>query len=150
MNRILFTAATIIVFTITCQAQSQSQELPKFEVAAEFTTLERNDFTGTRTDPGFGGRFTFNFNRVVSFETAGYFFPKRCFSCRDNGRITEVLAGVKVGKYTFRSFPLPGHPEQRFAMFAYPWDLPDNVNPMVFARNMAGTEATGAVAGTVT
>ena len=32
-------------------------------------------------------------------------------------------AGVKVGKYTFRSFPLPGHPEQRFAMFAYPWDL---------------------------
>jgi len=98
MNRILFTAATIIVFTITCQAQSQSQELPKFEVAAEFTTLERDDFTGTRTDPGLGGRFTFNFNRVVSFETAGYFFPKRCFSCRDNGRITEVLAGVKVGK----------------------------------------------------
>ena len=33
-------------------------------------------------------------------------------------------AGVKVGKYTFRSFPLPGRPEQRFAMFAYPWDLP--------------------------
>src|SRR5947208_1428510 len=32
-------------------------------------------------------------------------------------------AGVKVGKYTFRSFPLPGHPDQRFAMFAYPWDL---------------------------
>ncbi len=52
-------------------------------------------------------------------------------------------AGVKVGKYTFRSFPLPGHPEQRFAMFAYPWDLPENVVPMVFARNLAGTEATG-------
>jgi hypothetical protein len=51
-------------------------------------------------------------------------------------------AGVKVAKYSFRSFPLPGHPEQRFAMFAYPWDLPDNVTPMVFARNAAGTEAT--------
>jgi len=51
-------------------------------------------------------------------------------------------AGAKVGKYSFRSFPLPGHPEQRFAMFAYPWDLPDNVTPMVFARNAAGTEAT--------
>src|ERR1035437_8570664 len=46
-------------------------------------------------------------------------------------------AGVKVGKYTFRSFPLPGHPEQRFAMFAYPWDLEANVTPMVFARNLA-------------
>jgi hypothetical protein len=51
-------------------------------------------------------------------------------------------AGVKVGMYTFRSFPLPGRPGQRFAMFAYPWDLPDNVTPMVFARNLAGTEAT--------
>jgi len=98
MNRILFTAATIITFTISCWAQSQPQELPKFEVAAEFTTLERDDFTGTRTDPGFGGRFTFNLNRVVSFETAGYFFPKRCFSCRNAGRVTEVLGGVKVGK----------------------------------------------------
>ena len=51
-------------------------------------------------------------------------------------------SGVKVGKYTFRSFPLPGHPEQRFAMFAYPWDLPGSVTPLVFARNVAGTEAT--------
>jgi len=34
-------------------------------------------------------------------------------------------AGVKVGQYTFRSFPLPGRPDQRFAMFAYPWDLPE-------------------------
>jgi murein DD-endopeptidase MepM/ murein hydrolase activator NlpD len=51
-------------------------------------------------------------------------------------------AGVRVGKYTFRSFPLPGHPEQRFAMFAYPWDLTEEVAPVVFARNQAGTEAT--------
>ena len=51
-------------------------------------------------------------------------------------------AGVKVGKYTFRSFPLPGRPaDQRFAMFAYPWDLDANVTPMVFAANRAGTEA---------
>ncbi len=53
-------------------------------------------------------------------------------------------AGVKVGKYTFSSFPLPGKPpEQRFAMFAYPWDLPPDVQPLVYARNQAGTEATG-------
>jgi hypothetical protein len=51
-------------------------------------------------------------------------------------------SGVKVGKYTFRSFPLPNHPEQRFAMFAYPWDLPENLSPLVYARNLAGTEAT--------
>jgi murein DD-endopeptidase MepM/ murein hydrolase activator NlpD len=52
-------------------------------------------------------------------------------------------AGVKVGKYTFRSFPLPGRPpDQRFAMFAYPWDLPPDVTPLAFASNRAGTEAT--------
>jgi hypothetical protein len=98
MNRILITAATIIFFTITCRAQSQPQELPKFEVAAEFTTLERDEFSGARTDPGFGGRFTLNLNRVVSFETAGYFFPKQCRTCRNAGRVTEVLGGVKIGK----------------------------------------------------
>ena len=51
-------------------------------------------------------------------------------------------AGVKVSKYTFRSFPLPGHAEQRFSMFAYPWDLPPDLSPVVYASNAAGTEAT--------
>jgi hypothetical protein len=57
-----------------------------------------------------------------------------------SGSWTE--AGVKVGKYTFRSFPLPGHPGERFSMFAYAWDLPPDITPLVFARNAAGTEAT--------
>jgi murein DD-endopeptidase MepM/ murein hydrolase activator NlpD len=57
-----------------------------------------------------------------------------------SGSWTE--AGVKVGEHRFRSFPLPGHPEQRFAMFAYPWDQADEVAPVVYARNAAGTEAT--------
>jgi murein DD-endopeptidase MepM/ murein hydrolase activator NlpD len=52
-------------------------------------------------------------------------------------------AGAKAGKYSFRSFPLPGgDPSRRFAMFAYPWDLTPDVAPLVFARNQAGTEAT--------
>jgi murein DD-endopeptidase MepM/ murein hydrolase activator NlpD len=53
-------------------------------------------------------------------------------------------AGARTGKYSFRSFPLPGKsPDQRFAMFAYPWDLAEDVVPAVYARNAAGTEATG-------
>ncbi len=52
-------------------------------------------------------------------------------------------SGVRVGKYTYRSFPLPGRPAgERLAMFAYPWDLPPDVVPVVYARNGAGTEAT--------
>ena len=96
MNRTLFVVAMITVSMTP--AFAQTQDLKKFEVAAEFTTLERDEFTGQRTDPGFGGRFTYNLNRVFALEAAGYFFPKRCFRCRNNGRITEGLAGVKVGK----------------------------------------------------
>ncbi len=52
-------------------------------------------------------------------------------------------AGVRVGKYSFRSFPMPGKPaNQRFAMFAYPWDVPPDVTPVAYASNLAGTTAT--------
>ena len=52
-------------------------------------------------------------------------------------------AGVRVGGATFRSFPLPGNPNQRFALFVHPWDTPADVAPVVYARNAAGNEATG-------
>jgi murein DD-endopeptidase MepM/ murein hydrolase activator NlpD len=58
-------------------------------------------------------------------------------------------AGVRVGSYTFRSFPLPGNPAQRFSMIAYPWDLAGNVVPVVYARNAAGAEATAPVTVTI-
>lgn len=52
-------------------------------------------------------------------------------------------AGVKVGKYSFRSFPVPGRPGERFSMFAYPWDLGPDVAPYAFAANPAGVVARG-------
>lgn len=58
-------------------------------------------------------------------------------------------AGVRVGSYAFRSFPLPGSPTQRFSMIAYPWDLPGDVVPVVYARNAAGAEATAPVTVTI-
>jgi len=51
-------------------------------------------------------------------------------------------AGVKVGKYTFRSFAMPGGKPGRFSLYAFPWDLPEDAVPEVFARNPAGAEAT--------
>ncbi len=52
-------------------------------------------------------------------------------------------AGEKSGACTFRSFPLPGKPGQRFSLFAYPWDLPVTTTPFVYATNPAGNMATG-------
>ncbi len=51
-------------------------------------------------------------------------------------------AGVRVGKYTFRSFPKPGSKTERFALFAFPWDLSPETIPVVYVRNPAGSEVT--------
>lgn len=96
MNRTLF--VVVVIFLTQSPSLAQSQEVPKFEVAGEFTTLEREAVFERRTEPGFGARFTYNINKVFSLEAAGYFFPKECLQCRNNGTITEGLAGVKVGK----------------------------------------------------
>ena len=69
MNK--FGVAIMIVFLVAPAALSQTQDLPKFEVAAEFTTLERESFNGRRTEPGIGGRFTFNLNENFALEAAG-------------------------------------------------------------------------------
>lgn len=51
-------------------------------------------------------------------------------------------AGVRVGPYSFRSFPLPGRPAgERFALFAFPWNVPASTVPVVYARNPSGAEA---------
>lgn len=96
MKRTVF--VVVVICLVQLQALAQSEELPKFEVAAEFTTLEREAFSQRRTEPGLGGRFTYNINKTFALEGAGYFFPKRCFQCRNAGNITQGLAGVKVGK----------------------------------------------------
>jgi hypothetical protein len=100
MKRRFFIGAALTLLLLQSHAlsQSQSQDLPKFEVAGEFTTMERDDFQGSRTEPGFGGRFTFNLNRVFSLEAAGHYFPKDCFFCRNAGHITEGFGGLKAGK----------------------------------------------------
>lgn len=52
-------------------------------------------------------------------------------------------AGVRVGNDTYSSFPVPGKPNERLALFAYPWDLPTATVPLVFAENEAGTAKAG-------
>ena len=97
MNRTRFLIAVISVLLFNSVAFSQSQDLPKFELAGEFTTLERGGFDD-RTEPGLGGRFTYNLNKTFSLEAAGYFFPKECFGCANNGRVIQAVGGLKAGK----------------------------------------------------
>ena len=50
-------------------------------------------------------------------------------------------AGVRVGGNTFRSFPKPGSPNERFSLFAFAWDTPRDTEPTVYVKNVAGSEA---------
>ena len=90
-----------MLFLLQSQALAQAEEVPKFEVAAEFTTLEREAFSQRRTEPGLGGRFTYNLNETFSLEAADYFFPKRCFQCRNGGTISQGLAGMTSVGFRF-------------------------------------------------
>lgn len=56
-----------------------------------------------------------------------------------SGAWTE--AGVKVGDYTFRSFPLPNHPGQYFSLFAFSYQLPVDTPISVYASNPSGAVA---------
>ena len=97
MNRRFPILAIAFLLVTHSNSLAQSQDLPKFEVGGEFSSLSRESFE-TRMEPGVGARFTFNLNRSVAFETAGYFYPDKCFSCRNGGNMSQFVAGVKIGK----------------------------------------------------
>lgn len=87
------------------EAQAQSDDLPKFELGAQFTSITKPSYSGGVTEPGFGARFTFNLNRSVALEAVGNFFPHKCYYCGsggaagdNSGNITQGLFGVKAGK----------------------------------------------------
>jgi hypothetical protein len=109
-SRLLLIASLIAVAAVSSihtPAQTKpSDELPKYEVAVDFTTLTLNE---SQTYAGVGGRFTFNLNRHIALEAAGYFSPGKCDGCNGEitGHITEGLFGVKVGQ-RFRRFGIFG------------------------------------------
>jgi hypothetical protein len=84
----------------------------KFEVGAQFssfgfTEVEHAagfpgfDFRDTRTQAGFGGRFTYNLNSSVALEAQGDFFPGDAAffnAARAGGRALQGQAGIKLGK----------------------------------------------------
>jgi murein DD-endopeptidase MepM/ murein hydrolase activator NlpD len=114
--------------------------------ATLFIEAQANDFGGktakwsksltVNTEPprvtadGFQHYINQGGSELVTFTASGYW--------------TE--AGVRVGQYTFRSFPMPGKTDpnaaERFSLFAFPWDVPADTVPEVYVRNPSGAEAT--------
>jgi hypothetical protein len=103
---LIFSATILSLGSNRALAQSDT---PKVEVGAQFSLLnidrvrvrgnEINLFAPV-TEPGFGGRFTFNLTKNLGLDSEVNFFPRQ-----DNGstnlvgrRITQGLFGAKVGK----------------------------------------------------
>jgi hypothetical protein len=87
---------------------AQSEELEKFEVGAQFTSLSMDRGFETDTEPGFGGRLTYNLTRNLALEAEGNFFPRnKRLRFRDGGRAIQGLFGIKLGK-RYRSFGIYG------------------------------------------
>jgi hypothetical protein len=85
------------------EAKAQSEEVPRVELGVHFTSITKPSFDNGETEPGFGARFTFNFNRSIALEAVGNFFPHKCRFCSgsfgdNNGNIAQGLFGLKAGK----------------------------------------------------
>jgi hypothetical protein len=106
-------AMGICLWLSPLNTRAQSTDIPKYEVAADFSSLTLNP---GHTEPGLGGRFTYNLNKHVALEAAGYFFPHTCEFC-GTGRITEGLFGVKAGK-RFQKWGIFGKARPGLASFS--------------------------------
>jgi len=100
MTRKLFftiTVTGICLLLSPFNTRAQSADTRKWEVGVDFSSIT---FNAGKSEPGFGGRLTYNLNKHVALEAAGYFFPRHCTFCagQENGRISEGLFGVKAGK----------------------------------------------------
>jgi murein DD-endopeptidase MepM/ murein hydrolase activator NlpD len=51
-------------------------------------------------------------------------------------------AGVRVGEWTFRGWPMPGGKPGMFALYAFPWNAPAGTTPEVYAAAAPGIEST--------
>jgi hypothetical protein len=117
--RTLILASTAIALTV-CTARVPAQSEPgKVELGGHFTSITKPQFGEAKSEAGFGGRVTFNFNRSVAVEAEGNFFPSNCQACRsDNaGTLAQGFFGVKAGK-RFRSFGIFGKARPGIASFS--------------------------------
>lgn len=134
MKKILlytFLSSALLLGAVT-QTRAQEKDAPKVEVGVQFTTLEVAQPTdsfgfggGTITQPGFGGRFTYNLTDYLAVEAEGNFLPQKDTF---EGRITQAQFGVKAGK-RFRKFGVFAKARPGFVSFGETFTVERSTNP---------------------
>jgi Outer membrane protein beta-barrel domain len=112
-------ASLTLTFLTTVTLTAQEERAPRLEVGAQFssvTFVEPEAFpppgqgqSRSRTEAGFGGRVTYNFNDSFAAEAEVNFFPRDevAFNEYTDGRALQALFGVKAGR-RFGKFGLFG------------------------------------------
>lgn len=77
--------------------RARAHHIRRLEIGGQFTSL--NTRLNTQTQPGFGGRVTYNVLPSLAVEAAANFFPRESFTSElDGGRVTQAFVGLKGGK----------------------------------------------------
>jgi hypothetical protein len=130
MRRFFFHAVALALASLPLAADdvlAQGEYATRYELGGQFTSLSRSEptsqsspFTGrrTETEPGFGGRFTYNVTNEIAFEVELNSLPKqRADFGVPTGRVYQGQFGVKAGK-RFRRFGLYGKLRPGFVGFS--------------------------------
>ncbi|HEX8143319.1 MAG TPA: outer membrane beta-barrel protein [Pyrinomonadaceae bacterium] len=99
--QILTLGATCLFFAPGEAVQAQSDETPRYEVGAQFSSLSLRDPSFSNfTEPGFGGRFTVNITDYLAAEAQVDFYPQNRSNVTESsgGRTLTGLFGLKAGK----------------------------------------------------
>jgi hypothetical protein len=128
------------------QTSGSGQEPTKrFEVGAQFTSLFLEPSNPVspltpvpqreRTEPGFGGRFTFNLTENIAFEAEGNYFTRGQFAFPQGGHVFQGQFGAKAGK-RFDKWGLFGKVRPGFVGFTEVVEFPDILLPFRFERKI--------------
>lgn len=114
----------------TRASAARPNKATRFEAGAQFTSLSFSPITplssggfifgtsNTVTEPGFGGRFTYNLTRYLAVEAETNWLPRSLpLAIGASGRITQGLFGVKAG-HRFHSFGVFAKARPGFVSFS--------------------------------
>jgi len=103
-KRFFFGLSIVALLLFAGSDVSAQSDTPRYEVGAQFSLIRFGDLD--ITEPGFGGRFTYNINDHLAVEAEGNFFHRNAKSfggfVLQGGRKIEALFGVKAGVRTRR------------------------------------------------
>lgn len=129
----------------TVNSGSTQTRTRRFEVGTQFTSLFVNPsnaqgfffFPRIHTEPGFGGRVTFNLTESIAFEAEGNYFTREQFSFPDGGHMFQGQFGGKIGK-RFDKWGVFGKARPGFVGFSRVLQEPLvlNIEPFIFEKEL--------------